>query len=91
MIARHLTIRGRVQGVGFRYHMHEEATRLGVAGWVRNRRDGNVEALVQGDAPAVEAVIAWAHRGPRSAQVTSVEVKDEAIGDYASFDTRSTA
>lgn len=91
MIARHLLIRGRVQGVGFRFHLREEARHHGVSGWTRNRRDGTVEAVVQGDAGDVDRVIAWARRGPPSAQVTGVEVIEEAIGDYAGFETRPTA
>ena len=61
-IARRLVIAGRVQGVGFRYAFADEARMRGLAGWVRNRRDGRVEALVSGPAPAVEAMIAWARR-----------------------------
>jgi acylphosphatase len=73
-MAKHLKISGRVQGVGFRYSMSEEAERLGVTGWVRNRRDGTVEAVIDGAPDAVEAVLAWARRGPRGASVTEVEV-----------------
>ena len=73
-MAKHLKISGRVQGVGFRYAMSEEAARLGVTGWVRNRRDGTVEAVIDGGPDAVEAVLAWARRGPRGASVTEVEV-----------------
>ena len=73
-MAKHLKISGRVQGVGFRYSMSEEAARLGVTGWVRNRRDGTVEAVIDGAPDAVEAVLAWARRGPRGASVTEVEV-----------------
>ena len=90
MIARHLTIRGRVQGVGFRYHLRAEALRHGVSGWVRNRRDGSVEAVVQGDEAAVDSVIGWARRGPGSAQVTDIQVDEETVGDYAAFETRPT-
>jgi acylphosphatase len=72
-IARQLTIRGRVQGVGYRDAMAHAATLLGVAGWVRNRRDGTVEALVQGDADAVESLMAWCRRGPAAARVTDIE------------------
>ena len=75
-MAKHLKISGRVQGVGFRYSMSREAGRLGVTGWVRNRRDGTVEAVLDGATDAVEAVIAWARRGPRGAQVTGVEVAE---------------
>jgi len=75
-MAKHLVISGRVQGVGFRYSMSEEAARLGVTGWVRNRRDGTVEAVIDGAPDAVEAVLAWARRGPRGANVTGVEVAE---------------
>jgi acylphosphatase len=72
-MATHLLITGTVQGVGFREFMRREAEVLGVTGWVRNRRDGSVEALVQGDPEAVRKVIEWAHRGPRSARVSGVK------------------
>lgn len=72
--ARHLLIQGRVQGVGFRYSMASEATRLGVAGWVRNRREGTVEALVTGEAEAVAALLVWARSGPAGARVEQVTV-----------------
>ena len=72
MIAKRLIVRGRVQGVGYRDSMVDAATALGVVGWVRNRRDGSVEALVQGDADAVESVLTWCRRGPPAARVTSV-------------------
>jgi acylphosphatase len=72
MIAWQVIVRGRVQGVGYRYTMVEAATALGVAGWVRNRRDGTVEALVQGDADAVESLVAWCRHGPPAACVTAV-------------------
>ena len=74
-IARRLVIAGRVQGVGFRYAFADEAHSHSLSGWVRNRRDGSVEALISGDAIAVEAMIAWARRGPPGARVTSVEVE----------------
>jgi acylphosphatase len=75
-VAKHLTISGRVQGVGFRYSMIEEAERLGVTGWVRNRRDGTVEAVVDGAPEALEAILAWARSGPRGARVTEVRVNE---------------
>jgi acylphosphatase len=85
----HLRIRGRVQGVGFRHYMTREARKRGVNGWVRNRIDGSVEAVVQGPREAVDAVLEWARHGPPSARVTDVEVID-ADGDYAGFEQRPT-
>ena len=75
-ITRHLRITGRVQGVYYRASMTEEATRLGLQGWVRNRQDGSVEALAQGPASAVQALIDWAHQGPRLARVDEVLVME---------------
>ena len=88
-ITRHLAITGRVQGVGYRFYMQRKARELGVAGWVRNRRDGSVEAVVQGEAEAVEAMVAWTRRGPPSAVVSEVKVS-EGSGDYAGFETLPT-
>jgi acylphosphatase len=85
----HLRIRGRVQGVGFRHFMMREARRRGVCGWVRNRIDGSVEAVVQGSREAVDALIGWARRGPPSASVTDVEVS-EASGAFEEFEQRPT-
>jgi acylphosphatase len=91
MIAKRLIVRGRVQGVGYRDSMAEAATALGVVGWVRNRRDGTVEALVQGDADAVESVLTWCRRGPPAARIISVATlavpADPAID---TFDRRTT-
>ena len=91
MIARRLVIRGRVQGVGYRYSMVAAAEMRDVVGWVRNRRDGSVEALVQGEPEAVESVVAWCRRGPRGAEVTAVEVVEAAVEPHAGFDSRPTA
>jgi acylphosphatase len=76
-MAKHLKIEGLVQGVGYRVSFANRATALGLAGWVRNCRDGTVEACVDGDAEAIEAVIAWAKQGPIGARVSRVVV-DEA-------------
>ena len=70
-----LTIRGRVQGVGYRDAFCSEAARLEIRGWVRNRADGSVEALAQGAAPALEALAGWARRGPALARVAEVKVE----------------
>ncbi|MCW5625022.1 MAG: acylphosphatase [Burkholderiales bacterium] len=87
---KHLSIRGKVQGVGFRESMRAEADRLGVTGWVRNRFDGSVEAVVQGSPEQVDAIVAWCHKGPPAAQVLRVEMKDEG-GEYRTFQRHSTA
>jgi acylphosphatase len=71
----HLTISGRVQGVWYRGSMQEEAHRLGIAGWVRNRPDGTVEAEIEGEPETIEELVAWARRGPRGARVTDVDVQ----------------
>lgn len=71
-----LTIAGRVQGVGYRAAFAERARALGLAGWVRNRRDGSVEAEVAGQAHAIEAIVAWARRGPPGSEVSNVGVED---------------
>ena len=92
MIARRVRAHGRVQGVGFRDAMVDAATLAGAQGWVRNRRDGTVEAWVQGDESAVERVLAWARRGPRLAQVERLEVAEvEADATIARFDRAPTA
>jgi acylphosphatase len=78
MIARHLTISGEVQGVGFRYALADEARARRLRGWVRNRRDGTVEAVVAGAEADVEDLIAWARRGPPAARVTDVAVSPAA-------------
>jgi acylphosphatase len=81
--ALHLLVRGMVQGVGFRQGMVSTATGLGVRGWVRNRSDGSVEAVVQGDAPACEALARWAQRGPLGAQVRAVERRPASAAETA--------
>jgi acylphosphatase len=78
MKAKRLTIAGRVHGVGYRQWMVESARALGVSGWVRNRLDGTVEALVAGDAAAVEELLRACRRGPRLALVTQI---DEQLAD----------
>jgi len=86
----HLVMHGRVQGVWYRDSMRREAEKLGVNGWVRNRSDGTVEAMVQGEPAAVDALLAWARRGPELAQVSRVDVA-ESSGSFGDFAIRSDA
>ena len=89
-IARRLRIHGLVQGVWYRGSATAEATRLGLAGWVRNRGDGTVEALAIGATAAVETFVAWAHRGPSNARVSHVEVFEAALEQLTGFEQRPT-
>jgi acylphosphatase len=93
LVRKHLIVRGLVQGVGYRWSMARAAEALGVRGWVRNRRDGTVEAIAVGSAAAVETLVQWAHRGPPSARVDFVEVRDDAGDDLPAteaFEQRET-
>ena len=90
-VTRQLRIHGRVQGVYYRASMVAEATRLGLHGWVRNRADGSVEALAQGGAPAVQALVDWARRGPPQALVKRVDVADAEPQTLPPFEQRATA
>jgi acylphosphatase len=88
-ITRQLRIRGRVQGVGFRDALRRAAIAQGCTGWVRNRLDGSVEAVVQGSEAAVSALATWARKGPPAARVAEVAVLDVQIEHdrgYAEFD-----
>ena len=88
MPARRWLIRGLVQGVGFRHATRREALRLGVRGWVRNRADGSVEAMVAGTAEQVAAIMNWARRGPPNAAVEHVAV-ELGEGEFAGFEQRA--
>lgn len=90
-IARHLSIHGRVQGVFYRAWMEQAARELGLAGWVRNRRDGTVEAVVQGEDRAVERLIECAGDGPPAARVGHVAVSECEPLDLSGFEQRATA
>jgi len=69
----HLRVAGRVQGVFFRAHTRDEAARLGLSGWVRNREDGTVEAVAEGPEPALRQLVVWCHTGSPGSLVTAVE------------------
>jgi len=79
-------VSGRVQGVWFRGTACERARELGVSGWVRNRPDGNVEAVIEGPRRQVRQMVAWCYRGPRMAQVQHVDLAwEEPTGEFAGF------
>jgi acylphosphatase len=87
---RRLVITGLVQGVGFRYAMLAQARLLGVKGWVRNRRDGSVEAMISGGPAQLAAMLDWSRSGPAGAAVDNV-MEEAASGDYADFELHPTA
>jgi acylphosphatase len=79
-------VEGRVQGVFFRSHTEEMAFRLGVKGWVKNRRDGRVEAVFEGDKEQVDQIIQWCHRGPSEARVTKLHLSwEDYTGEFEDF------
>lgn len=81
-----VVVRGRVQGVYFRASTQREAKRLGLTGWVKNRPDGNVEVLAEGEEEGLKDLIAWANKGPGAARVERVDVRWRGFsGDYADF------
>ncbi len=90
-VRRRVIVHGRVQGVFFRGTTEAEAARRGVAGWVRNRSDGCVEAVFEGDPDAVAALVAFCGRGPRHALVSRIEVLEEAPEGLRGFQVRSTS
>jgi acylphosphatase len=92
VIANHVVVTGRVQGVGYRDAAVQTAFEHGVAGWVRNRADGTVEILVQGAPDAVERYLDWCKRGPPLARVTHVAVGPAAVAPaLRAFEWRATA
>lgn len=84
-IARQAVVSGRVQGVYYRASTQQQARRLAVAGWVRNRPDGSVEAWLEGAPDAVEALLAWMRRGPAGARVTDITVNRDAAPERRRF------
>ncbi len=85
----HVFVSGRVQGVFFRFETRRLARRLNVAGWVRNRRDGRVEAVFEGERENVERMIEFCRRGPSAARVTDIEVNwEESNGEFEGFNVR---
>ncbi|GAA4941754.1 acylphosphatase [Actinomycetospora succinea] len=86
MQSKHIVVHGRVQGVFFRASAEDAAGRLGVGGWVRNREDGTVEMVVEGEDDAVEQMIAWAREGSSQAWVSGVDVTDTEPQGHRSFE-----
>jgi len=86
MVRRRVVVHGRVQGVGFRYALARAAQTRGVAGWARNRADGSLEAVFEGDADSVESLIRFCHEGPRGAEVDRVEVFEDEPEGLSRFD-----
>jgi acylphosphatase len=86
MERRRVVVQGFVQGVGFRFAVERAARSHGVSGWVRNRRDGAVEAVFEGEREDVEALVGFCRRGPRGAEVERVEVVEESPEGLAGFD-----
>lgn len=87
----HITVEGRVQGVGFRYFVAENAQRLNITGWVRNRWNGSVESIAEGNRRELDELIAVIRRGPRSSMVLGVKFDwHDATGEFRDFRIRST-
>ncbi|MCZ7596343.1 MAG: acylphosphatase [Hyphomicrobium sp.] len=86
----HIRIEGRVQGVGYRAFVEMNAADLGLSGWVRNRRDGSVEAVVQGSTPAVADMLELCRNGPPASRVERVEIVGEGVGVFSGFQVRPT-
>jgi acylphosphatase len=87
-VRRRIVVRGRVQGVFFRDSTRRRAESLGVTGWACNRADGAVEVVAEGEPEAVEQLVAFLREGPRRAQVSGVDVNDEAPEGLGGFDVR---
>jgi len=87
-VRKRVIVRGRVQGVFFRDSMRERSKAHGVAGWVRNRGDGSVEAVLEGSAEAVDRVLRFSETGPPQAEVKDMEIKDEAPEGLEGFEVR---
>ena len=88
LIARRVVVRGRVQGVFFRDSVRRQAESSGVSGWVANRADGSVEAVLEGEHDAVERLIEFCRRGPSRAEVESVDVSGEELQGLSGFSIR---
>jgi acylphosphatase len=88
LVRRRVVVTGRVQGVWFRESCRREAESLGLGGWVRNRADGAVEAVFEGESAAVLAMVAWCRAGPAHADVDHVDIEDEPPEGLVGFRVR---
>ena len=88
---RHVLVSGSVQGVAFRWYAQEKAAELGISGWIRNLADGRVETWVEAEDERVAAMVSWLSRGPPSAHVTGVEVRERDPEGFEAFEIRPTA
>jgi len=88
MVRRRVVVHGRVQGVGFRYSLAQAAWTRGVPGWARNREDGTLEAVFEGEPEAVDSLVRFSQKGPRGAKVDRVEVFEEEPEGLTRFDAR---
>ena len=80
-------VRGRVQGVSFRYYTQKEAQRLGITGWIRNQPDGSVMTIAEGEEPVLTAFVQFLHHGPPAARVSDVNWSwQEATGEFRAFE-----
>jgi acylphosphatase len=91
MICRRLTITGRVQNVWYRDWLTEQAQAIGITGWVRNRADGSVEALVLGSSDMIDAIVAKARQGSPASRVADVAIEDAPVQVFDGFEKRATA
>ncbi len=82
-VMRHVSIRGRVQGVGYRAWTEYTALERGLQGWVRNRRDGSVEALFAGEQDAVAGMVEACHEGPRGSRVEAIDQRDGTAAEFS--------
>ncbi len=85
----HVIVKGKVQGVFFRYNTMKVAQSLGIKGWVRNLRDGSVEIVCEGEDKDIDELIKWCWRGPPGAFVEKVDIKEEEyVGEFSNFEIR---
>jgi len=88
----HATVKGRVQGVGFRYFVSQQAQIMGAVGWVRNLADGQVEVMAEAARPALEELLIALREGPPGSQVSDIQIEwGDATGEFSSFAAKATA